>query len=63
MRAELTCFEPKCRARYPLAEVIYNCPKCGGLLEVTYAGKLPYADEIKRTWRERRTRRTAPCES
>ena len=55
MRAELTCFEPKCRARYPITEVIYNCPKCGGLLEVTYAGKLPYADDIKRTWRERRT--------
>ena len=36
MPAELICFEPSCRTRYALDEVIYNCPKCGGLLEVTY---------------------------
>jgi threonine synthase len=25
-----------CEGRYPIFEVIYNCPKCGGLLEVTH---------------------------
>ena len=33
MPAELVCFEERCRARFPITEVIYNCPRCGGLLE------------------------------
>src|SRR5262249_40611196 len=36
MAAELVCFAEKCRARFPITEVIYNCPKCGGLLEAAY---------------------------
>jgi threonine synthase len=52
--AELICFQAGCRARYPITEVIYTCPKCGGLLEVTYeTGKLD-PQELKRVWRERR---------
>ena len=35
-QAQLVCFEEGCRARYPITEVIYNCPKCGGLLEAGY---------------------------
>src|SRR6266511_1967244 len=54
MQAELICFEPKCRATYPINEVIYNCPKCGGLLEVNYCGELPAPSGLKRLWRERR---------
>lgn len=54
MQADLICFESHCRARYAITEVIYNCPKCGGLLEATYSGEMPTAAELKRTWRERR---------
>ena len=36
MPAELICFEERCRARFPITGVIYNCPHCGGLLEVWY---------------------------
>jgi threonine synthase len=53
MTAELVCFEPKCRARYAITEVIYNCPRCGGLLEADYPGWQPEA-ALKKTWRERR---------
>jgi threonine synthase len=57
MAAQLLCFEPSCRERFPVTEVIYNCPKCGGLLEADYPGE-PVGDAavqaLKRTWRERR---------
>ena len=53
-KAELTCFEPGCRARYAITEIIYNCTKCGGLLEVTYTESIRDAAQWKRTWRERR---------
>jgi threonine synthase len=51
--AELICFNPGCRTRFPITEVLYNCPKCGGLLEVTYNGGLD-PERLKRVWRERR---------
>ncbi len=54
MPAELICFEPSCRATYPLNEVIYNCPKCGGLLEVKYPAPTQSAAELKKIFRERR---------
>jgi len=53
MPAELVCFSSSCRARYPVTEVIYNCPRCGALLEVIY----PPSDDparLKKLWRERR---------
>lgn len=53
--AELICFEEHCRSRYGIAEVLYNCPKCGGLLEVDYPGLALDPDRCKRLWRERRT--------
>jgi threonine synthase len=34
--------------------VLYNCPKCGGLLEVTYGTDGLDPDKLKRIWRERR---------
>ena len=34
--------------------MIYNCPKCGGLLEATYGPPDADAAQLKRTWRERR---------
>lgn len=52
--AQLICFEAACRARYPITDVIYNCPKCGGLLEVTYDTSTLDPEQLKRVWRERR---------
>src|SRR5581483_5534001 len=54
MPAELVCFEERCRARFPITEVIYNCPRCGGLLEASYSFDHLDAEALKRTWRERR---------
>ena len=54
MSAYLSCFEQACRAQYPAEAVLYNCPECGGLLEVQYSGTMAPAPELKRVWRERR---------
>jgi threonine synthase len=54
MQAELACFNGGCRARFPLTEVIYNCPRCGGLLECDYPGRAVDPLALKRAWRERR---------
>jgi threonine synthase len=53
--AELICFQPGCRTRFPITEVIYQCPRCGGLLEVTYDFSSLDPERIKREWRTRRT--------
>lgn len=55
MQAELVCFDARCRARFPIMEVIYSCPRCGALLECVYPGRTADPDALKRTWRERRT--------
>ncbi|HXG32005.1 MAG TPA: threonine synthase [Bryobacteraceae bacterium] len=54
MEAELVCFSPECRARFPITEVIYTCPRCGGLLECRYWGSLPDPETLRKLWRERR---------
>jgi threonine synthase len=54
MTSALVCFAPECRARYPIRDVIYNCPRCGGLLEASYSGSWKPAAELKKLWRERR---------
>ena len=55
MAGELVCFSAKCRARFPITEVIYNCPRCGGLLEADYPSPELSPAELKGIWRERRT--------
>ena len=56
MLAELACFEQHCRARFPIDEVIYNCPACGtGLLEVVFKEGHVDAHAWKQAWRSRRT--------
>jgi threonine synthase len=55
MPAELRCFEPSCRARFAVTEVIYNCPNCGGLLEASYPGLEIDPVQTKSIWRNRRT--------
>src|SRR5271168_1884839 len=52
--AELLCFNPACRARFAITEVLYNCPKCGGLIEAGYAAPELDAATLKRTFRDRR---------
>lgn len=54
MQAHLVCFESTCRAQYDIRDVLYNCPKCGGLLEAAYGTLDINAKTLKRTWRERR---------
>jgi len=61
MPAELICFDERCRARFPITEAIYNCPRCGGLLEVSYPPLAMTPAELKRIWRERRVS-NAPLE-
>jgi threonine synthase len=54
MSAELVCFEPDCRARFPVTEVIYNCTRCGGLLEAGYPDWQLDAGHMKALWQSRR---------
>jgi threonine synthase len=54
MPSKLICFEPGCRSRYSTREVIYNCPRCGGLLEASAPSPALPAADLKRVWRERR---------
>lgn len=54
IQAHLTCFESACRAQYPVTDVIYNCPKCGGLLETTYECDACEPKTLKQLWRDRR---------
>lgn len=54
MHPELICFNPKCRAQFPVTDVIYNCPRCGGLIEAHYPGLRLDPSAVKKTWRERR---------
>jgi threonine synthase len=54
MPVQLACFEERCRSRYPISEVIYNCPKCGGLLEAVYDAPKQSPGELKTLWRNRR---------
>ena len=52
MPAELACFNQECHARFPVTDVLYNCPRCGGLIEVVYPKR--DASGWKTLWRERR---------
>ena len=52
--AQLVCFEPSCRERYPVTAAIYNCTKCGGLLEAIYGDGGHDAATLKTVFRQRR---------
>jgi threonine synthase len=54
MAAQLACFSADCRRRFPITEVIYNCPACGSLLEAEYDFADLDAEALRRCWRERR---------
>ena len=57
MSAELVCFNPDCPERYRIDEILYQCPKCGGLLEARYdfAGVSPA--DLTAIWDARRLSR------
>jgi threonine synthase len=55
---ELKCFERSCDARYPITDVLYNCPKCGGLLEAVYGRPSQSPAELRKLFRERRMNNT-----
>jgi threonine synthase len=59
MPAELVCFNPKCRRRFAIDEVLYQCPACKSLLEVAnnYSGLRPA--DLKKLWDQRRLSREA----
>ncbi len=54
MQPCLNCIAPACRASFGINEIIYNCPKCGGLLEAKYDFSDIDVHLLKRIWRERR---------
>jgi len=54
MPSQLICFNKDCRATYPVTEVIYNCPRCGSLLETDYPGLELDPENLKKVFRERR---------
>src|SRR3989442_15190329 len=55
MTSELVCFSEGCRACSPITEAIYNCLRCGSLLEARYSGEHLPAQLLKTLWRGRRT--------
>jgi threonine synthase len=54
MQASLRCITESCGSHFGIEEVLYNCPRCGGLLEAAYDGPFAPADELKKTFRDRR---------
>jgi threonine synthase len=54
MNSELICINTACRSRYAITDVLYNCPKCEGLLEAEFVAPQASPAELKKTWRERR---------
>lgn len=62
--AFLQCIEAHCKQHYPVAQSIYTCPSCGGLLDVAYDFRLPYAiDEMIALFQERKTNEADPDRS
>jgi threonine synthase len=54
MPASLRCITETCGVHFGIEEVLYNCPRCGGLLEAFYSGPSAPAEELKQTFRDRR---------
>jgi threonine synthase len=54
MPGELACIAERCGARFPITELIYACPRCGGLLDAVYPAPDAPPAELKTLWRNRR---------
>ena len=57
MNAELVCFNPDCRRRYALDEVMYQCGECDALLEVENDFGAADPAALRSLWDERRKSR------
>ena len=57
MSPELVCFNPACPERYPIDEVLYQCPKCAGLLEAKYDFGGLSSTDLTAMWDARRLSR------
>jgi threonine synthase len=55
MQSQLSCINAACGTRFGITDVLYNCPKCGELLEARYDFGHPDIHALKHTWRTRRT--------
>jgi threonine synthase len=54
-KALLRCIEADCNAPYPINERLYNCRRCGGLLDVQYEfDSADSADDLKAVFKARR---------
>src|SRR5215471_4111423 len=53
-QSRLQCIEPECKATFDIAEKIYTCPSCGGLLDILYEFDVSSPERLKQIWRERR---------
>jgi threonine synthase len=54
VQAQLKCIRGACGATFSIDDVLYTCPRCGGLLEVSYPGLSLDPAHCKKLWRERR---------
>ena len=54
MCSYLVCFRDNCREKYPIDSVLYQCPRCGGLLEASYRWDAAGVSGWKTLWRNRR---------
>ncbi len=54
MPARLRCISTSCAAEFGIEEVLYHCPKCGGLIEAAYDAPTQSAAELKKIFRQRR---------
>ena len=57
------CINPACGATVDLADTAFQCPKCGGLLDVAYDwDRLPAAEVARATSRRKWADRTDPLD-
>src|SRR6202161_1340955 len=54
MPASLRCIAERCNRHFGIEDILYNCPKCGALLEVFYGAPEAPSGELKQIFRERR---------
>ena len=59
MPSELICFNPRCRKRFAIDEVIYQCSACGGLIEASNDFGGMDAEKLRAQWDQRRLSRQA----
>jgi threonine synthase len=57
MSPELVCFNPACAERYAIDAVLYQCPKCSGLLEAKYDFRGVSPAKLTAVWDARRLSR------